>query len=166
MAEYEENFKDPVKMKEFLNEAPPSELAASLGQFWMYSRDLVRNLVALTYNYTLGLGGIIGSPIDYKWSEIPVNGPQVTKLLYDVHGHQVFFDGIFNADPHAGNVMICRDGRLALIDYGNAPVLSHDYRIKVAKFIIALDSGSDDEIVQAYKNCGASTKKNSKRFLL
>lgn len=82
--------------------------------------------------------------------------------MYDVHGHQVFNDGIFNADPHAGNVMVCEDGKLALIDYGNAPILSPEYRLKIAKFIIALDSGSDDDIVQAYKDCGASTKRNNK----
>lgn len=75
MEEYEETFKDPKKMKEFLNQAPPSEFMSSLVQYWMYSRDLVRNSVAFSYNYTLGLGGIIGSPIDYKWTAIPVNGP-------------------------------------------------------------------------------------------
>ena len=80
--------------------------------------------MAFTYNYTLGLGGILGAPIDYKYTATPVNGPTITKLLYEVHGHQILNDGVFNADPHAGNVMICNDGRLGLIDYGNAPTLT------------------------------------------
>jgi predicted unusual protein kinase regulating ubiquinone biosynthesis (AarF/ABC1/UbiB family) len=62
--------------------------------------------------------------------------------------------------------MVCDDGKLALIDYGNAPVLTPQYRQKVAKLIIALNSGSDAEIVEAYKGCGASTKKDNHQFLL
>ena len=30
---------------------------------------------------------------------------------------QVYCDGFFNADPHPGNIL-CADGKLALIDYG------------------------------------------------
>ena len=30
---------------------------------------------------------------------------------------QVLIDGCFNADPHPGNIL-CADGKLALIDYG------------------------------------------------
>jgi ubiquinone biosynthesis protein len=33
--------------------------------------------------------------------------------------HQIMVDGVFHADPHPGNVMVLRDGRLALIDWGS-----------------------------------------------
>lgn len=132
----------------------------------MYSRDLIRNTVAFSYNYTLGLGGILGAPIDYKSTPMPVNGPNVTKLLYKVHGHQVFHDGCFNADPHAGNVMICDDGRLGLIDYGNAPTLNKDTRKKIANFILAIEREDDDEIIKCYKAIGAKSKKDERAFYL
>ena len=74
-------------MNEFLNTAPPSEFVTNLGIYYLFSRDVVRNSFAQFYNYTIGLGGILGAPIDVKWSPIPVNGPEVTKLLYEVHGH-------------------------------------------------------------------------------
>jgi ubiquinone biosynthesis protein len=32
---------------------------------------------------------------------------------------QVMSSGIFHADPHPGNIMVLRDGRLALIDLGS-----------------------------------------------
>lgn len=44
--------------------------------------------------------------------------------LFDVHGHQVFSLGVFNADAHPGNILVIEeeDGkpstRLGLIDYG------------------------------------------------
>lgn len=37
-----------------------------------------------------------------------------------VHGHQIFVDGAFNGDPHPGNILLTPDGKLVLIDYGQA----------------------------------------------
>lgn len=159
-------FDDPKKMQEFLNAPPPSEFVTSLGVWYLNSRDLVRNTVALTYNYTLGLGGILGAPIDYKYTPSPVNGPSITKLLYEVHGHQILQDGVFNADPHAGNVMICDDGRLGLIDYGNTPTLTLKQRVKIAKFLLALEKNDDEEVIKTFKDIGAKSKNDNKEFLL
>ena len=42
-----------------------------------------------------------------------------------IHGEQVFVDGLFNADPHPGNVMLLHghgDG-VGLIDFGQVKVL-------------------------------------------
>merc|ERR1712202_42094 len=47
-----------------------------------------------------------------KQSTVPLNGPRIIKLLCDVHAHEVFVDGMFNSDPHAGNIMQMEDGRL------------------------------------------------------
>jgi hypothetical protein len=75
MNEYEEIFKDPKKVQEFMNAPPPSEMMSSFVNYWLVSRDVVRNSVAFTYNWTLGLGGVLGAPINYQWSALPVNGP-------------------------------------------------------------------------------------------
>lgn len=37
-----------------------------------------------------------------------------------MHGHQIFVDGAFNGDPHPGNILLTPDGKLGLIDYGQA----------------------------------------------
>ena len=62
--------------------------------------------------------------------------------------------------------MICDDGRLGLIDYGNAPILTLKQRVAMAKFILALDSNDDEKILEAFKNIGAKSRKNDKKFLL
>ena len=90
----------------------------------------------------------------YHWTTTPPNGPALTRVLYDVHGHQVLEDGRFNADPHAGNVMICDDGRLGLIDYGNTPTLTLEERLDVARLVVALDNKDDEAIVRAFKRMG------------
>ena len=73
-----------------MNAPPPSPALVSLGLGYLSFRDLIRNTVAFSYNCTLGLGGILGAPIEYEYSAKPVNGPSITKLLFEAHGHQVF----------------------------------------------------------------------------
>jgi predicted unusual protein kinase regulating ubiquinone biosynthesis (AarF/ABC1/UbiB family) len=36
----------------------------------------------------------------------------------------IFIDGIFHADPHAGNLFLLPDGQLGLLDYGQVPTVS------------------------------------------
>ena len=57
---------------------------------------------------------------------------------------QIFFDGVYNTDPHAGNVLIMNDGRLGLVDYGAVGYVSVDQRTALAKLCIAIDNQDDD----------------------
>eukprot|EP00439_Symbiodinium_sp_Y106_P039294 s1397_g4.t2 len=49
-----------------------------------------------------------------------VNIPRLMETLMTIHAEQVFSDGLFNADPHPGNVLLLKDtSRLVgLIDFG------------------------------------------------
>ena len=89
------------------------------------------------------------------WREptyIPPNGPRLMKLLFDVHGYQVFNVGSFNSDPHPGNVMLdAASGVVSLIDYGQlVRIEDEEWRENFARFIIALDDGNKDEVSSAY----------------
>ena len=43
---------------------------------------------------------------------------RVVRELVHIHGCQLLLDGVYNADPHPGNVLLLPDGTLGLIDYG------------------------------------------------
>ena len=147
-------FEDPVKLAKMLNTPPPSEAQVRVGLLILGARDYARNAAAACYNYSFGWFGAAAK--EYRWTTTPPNGPALTRVLYQVHGHQVMEDGRFNADPHAGNVMICDDGRLGLIDYGNTPTLTKDERLDVARLIVALDDKDDAAIVRAFTRMGFS----------
>jgi len=49
----------------------------------------------------------------------------------------VFQDGLFHADPHAGNVVLLADGRLGLLDFGQVGALSEARR---AEFLALLSA--------------------------
>ncbi len=51
-----------------------------------------------------------------------INLTKVIRNGYYVILKQVFVDGFFHADPHPGNILVLKDGRIGLIDFG---ILGH-----------------------------------------
>jgi ubiquinone biosynthesis protein len=52
---------------------------------------------------------------------------------------QILGEGTFHADPHPGNVMVLRDGRLALIDFGSVGRLDPLQQAAIKRMLAALD---------------------------
>lgn len=61
---------------------------------------------------------------------------------------QVFLAGFFHADPHAGNLFLCPDGRLCFLDWGLAGHLTRRLRHALADFWIAAVEQDTERIVQ------------------
>lgn len=59
-------------------------------------------------------------------------------LLLDATGHQIFADGLYNGDPHPGNILVLDCGRLGLIDYGQTRTLTKRDRLALASVVAAL----------------------------
>jgi len=96
----------------------------------------------------------------------PLNGPKLARLLFDVHGHEMFQNGLFNSDPHAGNVFMMSDGKLGLIDYGACMRLSEEQRTNIAKLLVAIADEDDDAVPPAFHACGFKSKNNDWRLAL
>jgi aarF domain-containing kinase len=97
---------------------------------------------------------------------VPLNGPRIARLLFDVHGHEIFQSGLFNSDPHAGNVLMMKDGRVGLIDYGACMRLSRQQRIDIARLLIAIADNDDAAVPPAFWACGFKSKKQDTRLAL
>ncbi len=52
---------------------------------------------------------------------------------------QIMLDGVFHADPHPGNVMLLRDGRPALIDFGSVGRLDAAQQSALRRLLTAVD---------------------------
>jgi len=83
-----------------------------------------------------------------------INLDEKLKDLVKVHGYQLLIDGVFNADPHPGNILVLEDGSLGLIDYGIVGNLSLEDRLKVAKVIVALAEDNLEEAARIYTESG------------
>ena len=95
------------------------------------------------------------------------------KALMDVHGHQIFQLGLFNADPHPGNILVIDQPselnerqKLGLIDFGQCKRLSPKEQYEVANLILkVVDHGSDKEVADAFRDLGVGTKNDNSEFL-
>lgn len=76
-----------------------------------------------------------------RMEELAANG--ATSLI-----HQVLVDGFFHADPHAGNIIVTHDDRLAFIDWGMVGHLTPRLRYALADFWIAAVGQDAERLVR------------------
>lgn len=67
---------------------------------------------------------------------------------------QLFHDGLFNADCHPGNVLCLSDGRLGLVDYGQAARLAPAQRAALARLTLALADGRVADAARLFRALG------------
>ena len=85
----------------------------------------------------------------------------VSELVSEVFSEMIFRFGVVHADPHPGNVMVCRDPlhpahpALILLDHGLYTELTPDSRLLYARLWKALIT-ADTEAIKLYaRQCGA-----------
>jgi predicted unusual protein kinase regulating ubiquinone biosynthesis (AarF/ABC1/UbiB family) len=69
-------------------------------------------------------------------------------------GQMMLVDGFMHADVHLGNILVLRDGRVCLIDFGQAKRLPEDLRLKLCEFYIALGTGHRLYILKTFGDLG------------
>ncbi len=74
---------------------------------------------------------------------------QVAENLANLVMGQIFAHGFFHADPHAGNVMVLEDNRIAFIDFGLMGSLGRDVRENFADLLYAIAIRDERSAVRA-----------------
>ena len=92
------------------------------------------HLLKIAYNYTLGWV-LPNYDVNNDDVLVPLNAARLVNDLFKVHGHEIIIDGVFNADPHPGNIL-CSNGQLALIDYGQVKRITNEQRLQFATSLL------------------------------
>lgn len=87
-----------------------------------------------------------------------VNLARVLRTLVHVHGLQMLVDGVYNQDPHPGNVLVLPDGRLGLLDYGMMGRISDADREQAVDTVLALADGDTRRTARVYDRSGYKLK--------
>lgn len=127
-------------------------------EWYLLLKDAVRpvNLSRFAWNNTLGW--FLGFA-KYEKSVLPVDLGHMLEVLAHVHADQIFEHGIFNGDPHPGNILLLKDGRLGLIDYGQVKRMTLPQRLIYARLIVAHASDDKSEVVHIhFKEMGNVTR--------
>jgi len=85
----------------------------------------------------------------------------ILQRLSKVLAHQVLADGLFTSDPHPGNIMILPDGRLGLIDFGQAKELTTKQRVYLSRVVVAVARKDRAAILELAKESPFRTKYNN-----
>jgi aarF domain-containing kinase len=153
---------DNPAVREAMNMKEVNECKSGLYIFAMKVRNLTARLVGGC------AGGCHCTPPAWtaRKAFVPLNGPRIAKLLYEVHGHELFHNGLVNSDPHAGNVLMLEDGRLGLIDYGAVLRLDAKLRTDIARLIVAIADEDDDEVAPLMHKCGFRSENHNPKLAL
>mmetsp|Transcript_57367 Transcript_57367/g.152801 ORF Transcript_57367/g.152801 Transcript_57367/m.152801 type:complete len:221 (-) Transcript_57367:60-722(-) len=86
------------------------------------------------------------------------------EALYRVHGFQIFDAGAFNADPHAGNILLDEATEtLSLIDYGQLVRISEKDRVAFAYLLVALEEADPEACEACFQAWGCESTWKGKR---
>ncbi|GBF74814.1 hypothetical protein PA598K_03182 [Paenibacillus sp. 598K] len=72
----------------------------------------------------------------------------VSDMIMHAFLDQILVIGIFHADPHPGNLMLTKDGEVALIDFGSVGYLSDDERNGMLSFLMGYTNGDTKEMAR------------------
>lgn len=83
-----------------------------------------------------------------------VSPERVVRIVGRAVGQQLLVDGFTHADLHPGNLMCLRDGRVALIDFGQTKRLSEEWRLSLCDFYRAMGTKNARYIAGAFFGLG------------
>src|SRR5665213_1766177 len=83
-----------------------------------------------------------------------LDGEALAESLIKAYLDLILLHGVFNADPHPGNLLITPDGRLALIDMGMVAYLAPKVQDQVLRLLVAASEGNSDEVARVIATLG------------
>ena len=103
---------------------------------------------------------VLGHDVAYAEPMLDFNPARIMSTLCRVHGHELLKDGLFNGDPHAGNFLLLKDGRIGCIDYGQVKRLTTSERHWLCKVYLALRDDDADRLRSLAQEIGMRTRYN------
>ncbi|CAN6449240.1 unnamed protein product [Victoria cruziana] len=82
---------------------------------------------------------------------------KILKSLMQAYGQMILKSGFFHADPHPGNIFICKNSEVALLDYGQVKFISDNLRLAYANLMLALAEDSPVKAMTSLRELGIYT---------
>jgi len=78
----------------------------------------------------------------------------VLKTLLDLWGYSILEVGTFHGDPHPGNVLLMKSGKLGLLDYGQVKTLPEEVKMQFAQLVMAVAENDKERMTQMVRTLG------------
>jgi ubiquinone biosynthesis protein len=130
---------------DFVEEAHNTELIAGLVAD--YDRVLVPEVIRPhVTERVLVLEYIEGEKVEAGHALLPDDARELARQFFGAYVFQVVVEGVYHADPHAGNILLTPDGRLALLDFGLLGRLDDDTRRGLSLLLLAIAQNRADDV--------------------
>jgi predicted unusual protein kinase regulating ubiquinone biosynthesis (AarF/ABC1/UbiB family) len=83
-----------------------------------------------------------------------VDRGKLSRLLITSYCQMIFVDGVYHADPHPGNILVCPDGSITFLDFGAIGTLSPAMRQGIPEFLEAVIRRNTAQIVATLRRMG------------
>lgn len=95
-----------------------------------------------------------GVRVDHYAAAHPDERPRLARTIAALLLYQIFENGLFQADPHPGNIAVLEDGRLCLHDFGMVGELDEPMRDHLTALLDAVVRGDVRDTADAYLDIG------------
>jgi ubiquinone biosynthesis protein len=91
-------------------------------------------------------------------ARLDLDARELASQLFRAYLKQILLDGFFHADPHPGNVLVTRDGRLAIVDLGMVARIAPDLQENLLKLLLAVSEGEGERAASIAARIGRRTE--------
>ena len=110
----------------------------------------------LTTQRILTMGFIEGTKITLLSDSVK---PDIDRALlledtFRAYLKQILVDGFFHADPHPGNLVLTKDGRIGILDLGMVARITPGMREKLIRFLVAMSNGEPEDAAHIAASIG------------
>ncbi len=74
----------------------------------------------------------------------------IARELLSAYLKQIVIDGVFHCDPHPGNIILCDDGRLALMDFGMVGRFDAGLKDNIILLLLAFSERQGERVADIY----------------
>jgi ubiquinone biosynthesis protein len=130
---------------DFVEEAHNTELVGRRVE--QYDRIFVPGVIRpYVTERVLVLEYVEGEKVGAQHALPPDVARELARQFFSAYVNQVVVEGVYHADPHAGNVLLTPGGRLALLDFGLLGRLDDDTRRGLSLLLLALAQNRADDV--------------------
>jgi len=111
----------------------------------------------LTRQRVLVLEYIEGTRIDRLQERIASHELELTALvrtIVELYLQMMLIDGVFHADPHPGNLLVDREGRVVLLDFGMVLPVERETRQRIIRTILSAARQDVDGVINGFYELG------------